>query len=133
TSENRCIAFPNVYQHRVSPFKLIDPMKPGHRKIVALFLVNPTRTIPSTSHIPPQQQHWQRDAVIQSISSDATGRSRLGDVSVEVFEMIMDRVEGSMTEEEAKAYREELMDERTAFVADNNANYFTVAFNFCEH
>jgi len=42
TSEGRCIAFPNIYQHRVSPFELIDKTKPGHRKIVALFLVDPT-------------------------------------------------------------------------------------------
>ncbi|KAG8889669.1 hypothetical protein FRB99_003966, partial [Tulasnella sp. 403] len=91
TPENRCVAFPNIYQHRVSPFSLVDPTKPGHRKIVALFLVDPTRTGPSTTQIPPQQQHWQRNAIIESVSSDGntTRWSRLGDVSIEVFDMIM--------------------------------------------
>jgi len=40
--EGRCIAFPNIYQHRVSPFELRDKSKPGHRKILAFFLVDPT-------------------------------------------------------------------------------------------
>ncbi|KAG8901221.1 hypothetical protein FRB99_005476 [Tulasnella sp. 403] len=137
TPENRCIAFPNLYQHRVSPFKLVDPTKPGHRKIIALFLVDPAITIPSTTQIPPQQRHWRRDAAIQSTSPDGnavpTGRSHSGDASKEALDMVMGHMERSMTEEEAKAYREELMDERTSFVANSNENYFAMTFNFCEH
>ncbi|GGK40354.1 DUF4246 domain-containing protein [Nocardia camponoti] len=55
TPEGRCIAFPNIYQHRVAPFRLADEARPGHRKILAFFLVDPTVTITSTSDIPPQQ------------------------------------------------------------------------------
>lgn len=55
TPEGRCLAFPNVLQHRVGPFRLADPTRPGHRKILAFFLVDPSRTIVSTSDVPPQQ------------------------------------------------------------------------------
>ncbi|KAJ7691589.1 hypothetical protein B0H17DRAFT_1159769 [Mycena rosella] len=55
TKAGRSIAFPNLYQHRVSPFKLSDPTKPGLRKILVFFLVDPTVRILSATNIPPQQ------------------------------------------------------------------------------
>ncbi|MEU7025901.1 DUF4246 domain-containing protein [Streptomyces sp. NPDC046275] len=55
TPSGRCLAFPNVLQHRVGAFRLADPTRPGHRKILAFFLVDPSRPIVSTSDIPPQQ------------------------------------------------------------------------------
>ncbi|KAG8916501.1 hypothetical protein FRC01_003116 [Tulasnella sp. 417] len=70
TSPNRCIAFPNMYQHKISPFKLVDSTKTGHRKIVALFLVDPENRVPSTSDIPPQQGHWARDAIFDALLQD---------------------------------------------------------------
>ncbi|MGW2589119.1 DUF4246 domain-containing protein [Streptomyces sp. NPDC001515] len=55
TRAGRCLAFPNLLQHRVSPFRLVDPTRPGHRKILAFFLVDPSETLVSTSDVPPQQ------------------------------------------------------------------------------
>ncbi|MFI9122721.1 DUF4246 domain-containing protein [Streptomyces bikiniensis] len=55
TPAGRCLAFPNVLQHRVAPFRLADPARPGHRKILAFFLVDPSERIVSTSDVPPQQ------------------------------------------------------------------------------
>jgi hypothetical protein len=55
TPAGRCLAFPNILQHRVSPFRLTDPTRPGHRKILAFFLVDPSQKIVSTSDVPPQQ------------------------------------------------------------------------------
>ncbi|MGW4685020.1 DUF4246 domain-containing protein [Streptomyces sp. NPDC004244] len=55
TPAGRCLAFPNVLQHRVGSFRLTDPARPGHRKILAFFLVDPSKTITSTSDVPPQQ------------------------------------------------------------------------------
>ncbi|GAA0318229.1 hypothetical protein GCM10010302_66610 [Streptomyces polychromogenes] len=55
TPAGRCLAFPNVLQHRVGPFRLADPTRPGHRKILAFFLVDPSTTVVSTSDVPPQQ------------------------------------------------------------------------------
>ncbi|MDV5149572.1 DUF4246 domain-containing protein [Streptomyces sp. SBC-4] len=55
TPAGRCLAFPNVLQHRVGDFRLTDPTRPGHRKILAFFLVDPSERIVSTSDVPPQQ------------------------------------------------------------------------------
>ncbi|MFE5709412.1 DUF4246 domain-containing protein [Streptomyces sp. NPDC056501] len=55
TPAGRCLAFPNVLQHRVGDFRLVDPTRPGHRKILAFFLVDPSERIVSTSDVPPQQ------------------------------------------------------------------------------
>ncbi|KAJ2505387.1 hypothetical protein GGI11_007032, partial [Coemansia sp. RSA 2049] len=54
----RCVVFPNVYQHRINGFKLADPTKPGHRKILGFFFIDPSTRIPSTEIVPPQQQDW---------------------------------------------------------------------------
>ncbi|MFE5947284.1 DUF4246 domain-containing protein [Streptomyces sp. NPDC056480] len=55
TPAGRCLAFPNVLQHRVGSFRLSDPTRAGHRKILAFFLVDPSEKIVSTSDVPPQQ------------------------------------------------------------------------------
>ncbi|KAG8912828.1 hypothetical protein FRC01_004876 [Tulasnella sp. 417] len=131
TSAGRCIAFPNIYQHEVSSFELVDRSKPGHRKIVALFLVDPEDRIPSTSDIPPQQIHWTREAIREALVND-TKRMKVS-LPVELADMVADRVDNLMTLEEAKVYREELMDERTAFVDTVDERYFCTEFSFCEH
>ncbi|KAF9338843.1 hypothetical protein BGX26_009559, partial [Mortierella sp. AD094] len=58
TKQDRCIAFPNIYQHQVQPFTLEDPTKPGSRSILVFFLVDPERSILSTTNVPPQQKEW---------------------------------------------------------------------------
>ncbi|KAK3991074.1 hypothetical protein QBC44DRAFT_57751 [Cladorrhinum sp. PSN332] len=58
TPEGRLLAFPNVFHHRVSGFKLADPTKPGHRRFIALWLVDPCTRIISTANVPPQQAEW---------------------------------------------------------------------------
>ncbi|MFF0723228.1 DUF4246 domain-containing protein [Streptomyces sp. NPDC004134] len=55
TPAGRCLAFPNILQHRVGEFRLADPTRPGHRKILVFFLVDPSKNIVSTSDVPPQQ------------------------------------------------------------------------------
>ncbi|MER6521868.1 DUF4246 domain-containing protein [Streptomyces sp. NPDC001553] len=55
TPAGRCLAFPNILQHRVGSFRLADSTRPGHRKILAFFLVDPSDQIVSTSDVPPQQ------------------------------------------------------------------------------
>jgi hypothetical protein len=107
----------------VSPFKLADPAKPGYRKILAFFLVDPTVNpiIPSTSVIPPQQEDW------------ALGELWKLPLPVELLGMIeKDVVLTRMSREEADKYRLELMKERTAFVSDHDAKFFSLEFNMCE-
>ena len=65
TREDRLLVFPNVLLHRVQPFELSDATKPGHRKLLALFLVDPYIKIPSTANIPPQQKAWWTKQVIE--------------------------------------------------------------------
>ncbi|TQL77532.1 uncharacterized protein DUF4246 [Stackebrandtia endophytica] len=100
TPAGRCLAFPNVLQHRVASFRLADPAKPGHRKILVFFLVDPSKRIMSTSDIPPQQP-WSKAS--------------------------------TMTLEEAKIYREQLMQERKFFTTEHNEELYEREFSLCEH
>lgn len=100
TPEGRCLAFPNILQHRVSPFRLADSTRPGHRKILAFFLVDPSEQLVSTSDVPPQQP-W-------------AGTS-------------------TMTLEQAREYREQLMRERKFFVDEHNEQLYEREFSLCEH
>lgn len=100
TPQGRCLAFPNILQHRVDAFRLADPDHPGHRKILVFFLVDPSRRIVSTADVPPQQP-W----------SDTS----------------------TMTLDEARTYREQLMAERTYFVDVHNEILYEREFSLCEH
>jgi len=51
TIENMCLVFPNFLQHKVSELKLIDTTKPGHRKILVFFLIDPDNPIISTNNV----------------------------------------------------------------------------------
>ncbi|KAG0378998.1 hypothetical protein BGX24_002087 [Mortierella sp. AD032] len=69
TKQDRCLVFPNIYQHQVQPFRLEDDTQPGSRKILALFLVNPETPTPlSTTHVPPQQKAWAAEELTQVIA-----------------------------------------------------------------
>ncbi|MFI9582271.1 DUF4246 domain-containing protein [Streptomyces sp. NPDC052236] len=100
TPAGRCLAFPNILQHRVGSFRLTAPTRPGYRKILAFFLVDPSEKIVSTSDVPPQQP-W----------SDTS----------------------TMTLEQAKNYREQLMQERKFFVDEHNEQLYEREFSLCEH
>lgn len=100
TPAGRCLAFPNILQHRVGSFRLTDPTRPGHRKILAFFLVDPSERIVSTSDVPPQQP-WSATS--------------------------------TMTLEQAKGYREQLMRERKFFVDEHNEQLYEREFSLCEH
>lgn len=54
TEEDTCLTFPNFVQHRVSPFKLIDPTKPGSRKILLFWVIRPDVRILSTDDVVAQ-------------------------------------------------------------------------------
>jgi hypothetical protein len=105
TRPGRWIAFPNVMQHRVGQFGLADPTKPGHRKILAMFLVDPHIKILSTANVPPQRVDWWADEV-RKISPFAS-------LPVELFDRIIDVVDDfPIAWDEALRVREALMGER---------------------
>ncbi|VDB86904.1 unnamed protein product [Peniophora sp. CBMAI 1063] len=132
TKAGRCIAFPNIYQHQVQPFALADPSRPGYRKILALFLVDPSLEYPrpSTTFVPPQQRGWMRTTVHTAAAST---ESRLSKLPVELLNTIVDQVDGLMDRAEAGALRLELMEERSAMTEENTEQVFAVPFNMCEH
>lgn len=47
----RCLVFPNCFQHRIAPFSLTDPEKPGSRETLVFFLINPKKPILSTASV----------------------------------------------------------------------------------
>ena len=133
TREGRLLTFPNVLQHLVEPFKLADPTKPGHRKIVALFLVDPNLTITSTAHVPCQQQEWWWDTVMATKSQTIT-KTAIGNVPIELQDGILEGVDFPVSLKEAKALRLELMEERKDFVLRHGDTFETsVTFSLCEH
>ncbi|XP_037046523.1 uncharacterized protein LOC119081593 [Bradysia coprophila] len=85
--EGRCVVFPNLYQHKVAPFELVETTREGHCKILVFFLIDPKKRIISTRNVAPQNPVWD--------------------------DMPAERV--TMTLEEAKKYREELMSERKCY------------------
>ncbi|KAF9877390.1 hypothetical protein CkaCkLH20_05090 [Colletotrichum karsti] len=121
TREDRLIAFPNVYQHCVAPFELVDKTKPGHRKILALFLVEPAIPIISTANVPPQQKHWWRDGM------------NGGRLPPELMDMVWDNLDIPISLEKAKEMRLDVMKERTAIGEANMDRVSSDRFNFCEH
>lgn len=126
--EGRLLTFPNTLQHCVSPFSLADPSRPGHRKILAFFLIDPSRRIISTANVPPQREDWCNewaDAMQKSLGQRLPG---------ELQNMIMKDVDfAPMTMDEAKEYRLELMEERGAKAADASRDFELGGFHLCEH
>ncbi|KAI0704792.1 hypothetical protein C8Q76DRAFT_861189 [Earliella scabrosa] len=124
--EDKCVAFPNLWQHRVQPFELEDPTKPGHRKILCFFLVNPWRMVHSTSDVPPQQREWYEEAM-ESVPA-------LQELPQELYDMIASQVvEGTITCAEAEEERERLMQERSSFAVTMNKEVYELRFSLCEH
>ncbi|KAJ6510571.1 hypothetical protein C8R45DRAFT_1059730 [Mycena sanguinolenta] len=131
TKLGRALSWPNLFQHRVSPFKLVDPSKPGYRKILAFFLVDPTKDpILSATDVPPQRADWAA-AAFEAACSDST--SLLGEFPQELRDLVKDNFPPTaMSSEEAEVYRIELMKERTASVESHTRQYLQ-SFNLCEH
>ena len=147
-------------QHCVSPFRLIDSTKPGHRRFIALWLVDPHQPIISTANIPPQQPDWWLDAtlskspkeslealkqrapglieqlkrhglIVNDHEDEAQARPDLN--SRDDLDSYFDRSDFFMSYKEARMHRENLMKERTMFTADVRKGWQQYTYNFCEH
>ncbi|SPO07175.1 uncharacterized protein DNG_09869 [Cephalotrichum gorgonifer] len=105
TCEGRVLAFPNCVQHQVQPFSLQDKGRPGHRKILAMFLVDPGRRILSTSNVPPQRRDWWAEELHR--------RYALSRLPPELREHAIGMVDFPVSWEKAMEMRERLMDERS--------------------
>ncbi|SGY88902.1 BQ5605_C134g13387 [Microbotryum silenes-dioicae] len=95
------LTFPNVYQHRTGRFSLRDKTKPGHRKLVAFFLVDPTQRITSTTTSRRSSETtWDR-----SFTNYDRAMTR-----------IVDLTEGLMKPREAKSHRNKMEAERNTML-----------------
>ena len=128
--EDRLLTFPNILQHQVQPFKLVDATKTGHRKILALFLVDPRIRIISTANVPPQQREWWSEKVNQVFSSKEVA---LGKLSNELKDKVFEEVDFPLGMDEAKEIRLRLMDERKSYGAKSAGNFLKNVFSLCEH
>ncbi|KAJ3412266.1 hypothetical protein HDV05_001025 [Chytridiales sp. JEL 0842] len=108
--KGRCVVFPNFLQHRVEPFGLEDPTKPGYRKILAFFVIHPDYKIASSKDIPPQETLWAGENLYHDL------RNRL---PLEVCQKIASFRKGKITAEECEAHVKNLMEERKKFVNDD--------------
>ncbi|KAF3009738.1 hypothetical protein E8E13_009270 [Curvularia kusanoi] len=160
TTEKRLLAFPNVFQHRVSPFELADPTRPGHRRFVALWLVDPHLRIISTANVPPQQLSWWTESVITTKTVGGAKRASGTDLPPEIVSLLEEKgavlppsvIEGKLPEElmnmiredvsndalpmgigEAKEHRLKLMKERSVHVQKADHEWESCEYNFCEH
>ncbi|CRL02270.1 CLUMA_CG015460, isoform A [Clunio marinus] len=110
TKQDRCVVFPNIYQHIVTPFELVDKTKPGYRKILVFFLVNPYLNVVSTYNVLPQQPGWD------DVESDAPKNKRR-----------------TFTKKQAEENREKLMFERKYTRDEYQKDYYEREFSLCEH
>ncbi|KAG0044152.1 hypothetical protein BGZ83_010597 [Gryganskiella cystojenkinii] len=126
TKEDRCIVFPNIYQHQVQPFELDDKTRPGKRQILVFFLIDPQEMPrPSTSHVPPQQMDWARSLGLWEIIEER--------LPAEVMDRVVDFMDWPMNRSEALEHRSQLMMERKVFVDETNRSIFERPFSLCEH
>ncbi|TFK31619.1 hypothetical protein BDQ12DRAFT_693870 [Crucibulum laeve] len=122
TREGRLITFPNILQHQVRPFKLVDPTKPGHQKVIALFLVDPLIQTISTAHVPCQQKEWWMEAVGPALAQKQ--------LPAEVQQLVFDAIdEFPISMQEAKKLRRELMAERKVFAEDHSITFTSTGFS----
>ena len=125
--EDRVVVFPNMFQHHVDPFELKDKTKPGHRKILCFYIVDPyNHNVISTDNVPPQQKEWWDDSSLDYLFP--------GNLKQQILDLKGDESSWPMTLEQAKEARVALMDERSAKgEGDEFEGAFTRSFSLCEH
>lgn len=70
----------------MAPLRLAGSSKPGLRKYILLYLVDPHIKILSTANVPPQQKEWWKAELLDE-------NSRFGKLPTETFEQIISSVE----------------------------------------
>ncbi|KAF8885778.1 hypothetical protein BD779DRAFT_1646453 [Infundibulicybe gibba] len=125
TKEGRLITFPNIFQHRAQPFSLADPSKPGHCKVLALYLVDPHIRIISTANVPCQRRDWWREKVIRG------GPRRLVNLPLELQDLIFEQIDDfPISMEKAKKLRLELMEDHHAYADIHSKAFMSSGFSF---
>jgi Protein of unknown function (DUF4246) len=98
----------------------------GHRKILALFLVDPNLHVTSTSSVPPQRQDWWSEKVHEG--------GGFGGLSEDLQEKVISYMDFPLNMDYARASRLELMEERKTFETGATRSFLkSVEFSLCEH
>lgn len=127
--EGRSIVFPNLYQHKVEPFSLLDPAKPGRRSIIAFFLCDPTYKVVSTTDVAPQQAEWVRGGLHRD------GMASFDKLAPELKDQIIDNLindEVILDRKKAEEVRELLMKERSHFQVTQNDDIYESAYRYVQ-
>lgn len=119
TQQGRIVSWPNVMQHRIEPFTLVDRTKPGHRRAIVLYLVDPHYRIHSTKKVPPQQHDWWTEVALARKNFDS--ESRASALPQELLDLVSAGTEDwPMGMKEAKRIKREVEHDRMqAFQAVN--------------
>jgi len=131
TQGGRAIAFPNFYQQHVAPFRLINSTQPGRQRLLIFHLVDPSRRVVSTAHVPPQQREWVEEYARSSM------RATLADHLIPplvhiVQEHALDFTANTVTRDSAVADRERFQHERSSFKDFLNRHNFIRPYSFKE-
>lgn len=113
----RLVTFPSVYQYRANAFRLSDHTKPGHLKMLALFLVDLMIRLISTSQVPPQREDWWHERIA---ARSCKGFDRLPD---EIMGQIIEEVGYPITMREAQKLRQELAAQRMEYVQKSTKHF----------
>ncbi|KAK6526060.1 hypothetical protein TWF281_011099 [Arthrobotrys megalospora] len=106
--ENRGVVFPNMCQHCLSPFSLVDKSRSGFTKMLIFHIFDPGRSHYTTRTIPPQQPR-QYERLLR--------HTRLGRLPEEIFQLIAQYVLGNtITSTKAEEYRGRMIRERNAML-----------------
>lgn len=115
------LVFPNIYQHRQTPFELIDPTRQGRLTLLMFYFIDPDISpIVSTSVVAPQQKEWIRKALIAALSTK---------IPIELIREIFEHVSGLMDLEEAEDYRRAFLDIQANFRQASDNYHFCIPFD----
>ena len=127
--------------------ELVDKTKPGHRRFIAIWLIDPLNRVVNTANVPPQQAEWWMEsafgvvnernahkippAISQLVLEKFPGhpgleaaltRGQGGLPPQEILDMVRKELEDvlPMTIDEAEEHRLQLMKERATKVEEEN-------------
>ncbi|KXN73168.1 hypothetical protein CONCODRAFT_68445 [Conidiobolus coronatus NRRL 28638] len=121
TTNENIIAFPNNLQHKLDSFSLDDPTKPGHRKIIAFFLVDPENRIISSKDVSYQQEEF----IIRDL------HLLPNKLNPDIHHDIL-KYSNCMSIDKAIQHRDLLIEERKVVLSEEDP-YFENEYSLCEH
>ncbi|KAK4235350.1 hypothetical protein C8A03DRAFT_46505 [Achaetomium macrosporum] len=116
--EGRLLAFPNIFQSRVSAFQLADNRKPGHCRFISLSLVHPPTRVISTANVPPQQADWWAESAFGTPDKVPAEKMQFAKLPPEIMDMITSKLRNEnlpMSQAEAESHRLGLANARSEF------------------